>query len=88
MNRFQAILVAFEPATESQKLLYGETLRAYNEPIGARRSRLDAVNTVVFVTVFAGQAGLSLSTDPDLERRPDPILDATLQNYRDVVNQV
>src|ERR1044072_8256629 len=25
MNRFQAILVAFEPATESQKLLHGET---------------------------------------------------------------
>ena len=45
MNRFQATLVAFEPTTESQKLLHAETLRAYNEMIRARRQRLDAVNT-------------------------------------------
>src|SRR2546423_5968269 len=43
MNRFQAALIAFEPATESQRLLHAETLRAYNEMIKARRLRLDAV---------------------------------------------
>jgi Protein of unknown function (DUF4239) len=45
MNRFQAIMAAFEPVTESQKILHGETLRAYNHMIEARRMRLDAVNT-------------------------------------------
>jgi hypothetical protein len=42
-NRFQAGLAAFEPATEGQKLLHGETLRAYSHLIEARRLRLDAV---------------------------------------------
>ena len=58
MNRFQAILVAFEPATEGQKLLHGETLRAYNEMIRDRRLRLDAVNTdlpaVMWAVVLVG----------------------------------
>jgi hypothetical protein len=44
-NRFQALLVTFEPATESQKLLHAETLRAYNHMIEARRLRLDLVLT-------------------------------------------
>jgi hypothetical protein len=66
MNQFQAILVAFEPTTESQKLLHGETLRAYNELIAARRSRLDAVNTGLplvlwAVVVVGGLIGLSAS---------------------------
>jgi FtsH-binding integral membrane protein len=66
MNRFQTILVAFEPATESQKLLHGETLRAYNELIKARRARLDAVNTGLplvlwTVVVVGGLIGLSAS---------------------------
>jgi Protein of unknown function (DUF4239) len=44
MSRFQAVLDKFEPATEGQKLLHGETLRAYNLLIHARRLRLDAVS--------------------------------------------
>ena len=66
MDRFQAILVAFEPATEGQKLLHGETLRAYNQMILARRLRLDAVNTglpaVMWAVIVAGAfIGLSAS---------------------------
>ncbi len=45
MTRFQATLDKFEPASEGQKLLHGETLRAYNLLIQARRLRLDAVGT-------------------------------------------
>ena len=45
MNRFQIRLVTFEPATEAQKLLHAETLRAYNHMIEARRMRLDAMLT-------------------------------------------
>jgi hypothetical protein len=66
MNRFQATLVAFAPATESQKLLHGETLRAYNEMIKARRLRLDAVYTglpgVMWTVIVMGAfIGLSAS---------------------------
>lgn len=64
MNRFQATLVGFEPATEGQKLVHAETLRAYNHMIQSRRLRLDAVHTalpdVLWVVVFAG-ALISLS---------------------------
>jgi hypothetical protein len=45
LNRFQTVLTAFEPATEGQKLLHGEALRAYNHMIESRRLRLDAVLT-------------------------------------------
>lgn len=38
VDRFQAILVGFEPSTEGQRLLHGETLRAYNQMIQARPS--------------------------------------------------
>jgi len=66
MNRFQAILIGFEPATEGQKLLHGETLRAYNQMIQARRLRLDAVNTglpmVMWAVIVVGAIiGLSAS---------------------------
>lgn len=66
MDRFQAILVGFEPATEGQKLLHGETLHAYNQMIQARRLRLDAVNTglpaVMWAVIVAGALiGLSAS---------------------------
>ena len=62
MSRFQAVLDKFEPGTEGQKLLHGETLRAYNQMIQARRQRLDAVTTglpgimwaVVLVGAFIG----------------------------------
>ncbi len=66
MNRFQEILIAFEPRTDGQKLLHGEALRAYNEFIQARRLRLDAVNTglppVMWAVVIVGAfIGLSAS---------------------------
>jgi Protein of unknown function (DUF4239) len=66
MNRFQAILIAFEPGSEGQKLLHAETLRAYNQLIQARRLRLDAVDTglpgVMWVVIIAGAfIGLSAS---------------------------
>ena len=64
MNRFQAMLTRFEPVTEGQKLLHGETLRAYNQMIQARRLRLDAVSTglpaVMWAVIVAG-AFISLS---------------------------
>jgi hypothetical protein len=58
MDRFQGILVSFEPATEGQKLLHGETLRAYNSLIQARRMRVDAVLThlpeVMWIVILLG----------------------------------
>lgn len=58
MNAFQRRLTAFEPATESQRILHVETLRAYNEMIRARRLRLDAVSThlpgMLWFIIFAG----------------------------------
>lgn len=66
MTRFQAALTKFEPTTEGQKLLHGETLRAYNLLIQARRLRLDAVGTklptVMWAVVIIGAfIGLSAS---------------------------
>ena len=66
MSRFQAVLDTFEPATEGQKLLHGETLRAYNLLIQARRLRLDAASTglpaVMWAVIVAGAfIGLSAS---------------------------
>src|SRR5215203_4509531 len=64
MTRFQVALTKFEPATEGQKLLHGETLRAYNELIQARRQRLGAVGTglptVMWAVILLG-AFISLS---------------------------
>ncbi len=58
MNRFQAVLDKFEPTTEGQKLLHGETLRAFNLLIQARRLRLGAVSTglpaVMWGVIIAG----------------------------------
>lgn len=45
INHFQTELAAFEPVSEGQKVLHGETFRAYNHLIEARRLRLDAVLT-------------------------------------------
>ncbi|HZQ47134.1 MAG TPA: hypothetical protein VFC07_08990 [Verrucomicrobiae bacterium] len=64
MDHFQESLAGFEPATEGQKLLHGETLRAYNNFIQARRLRLDAVGTELpsvmwAVVVFGAFIGLS-----------------------------
>lgn len=66
MNRFQTILTGFEPATEGQKLLHAETLRAYNQLLHSRNLRLDAVKTglpgVMWGVIIAGAfIGLSAS---------------------------
>src|SRR4030095_152706 len=45
LNRFQALLFAFEPMSESQKILHAQTLDAYNGLIDSRNARLDAVNS-------------------------------------------
>jgi hypothetical protein len=64
MTRFQALLNKFEPATEGQKILHAETLRAYSLLIQARRMRLDAATTslpsVMWGVIVAG-AFISLS---------------------------
>jgi hypothetical protein len=64
MNRFQAVLDKFEPTTDGQKILHGETLRAYNQLVQARRLRLDAVHTglpaLMWAVIVAG-AFISLS---------------------------
>ena len=58
------MLVQFEPATEGQKILHAETLRAYNQLIQSRRLRLDAVGTglpgVMWAVIVIG-AFISLS---------------------------
>jgi Protein of unknown function (DUF4239) len=58
MDQFQKNLAGFEPATEGQKLLHGETLRAYNNFVLARRLRLDAVGTglpdVMWIVIVCG----------------------------------
>jgi Protein of unknown function (DUF4239) len=58
INRFQEMLVNFEPATERQKILHAEAFRAYNTMIQARRMRLDAVSTglpgVMWTVVLMG----------------------------------
>src|SRR4030095_14288581 len=65
MSRFQVTLTKFEPTTEGQKLLHGETLRAYNTMIQTRRLRLDAVGTglpqVMWAVIVMG-AFISLSS--------------------------
>ncbi|MFN8484462.1 MAG: DUF4239 domain-containing protein [Anaerolineae bacterium] len=45
LNDFQDELYTFEPRTEGQKAIHTEALRAYNELIGFRRQRIDAVGS-------------------------------------------
>jgi hypothetical protein len=58
MNAFQTTLIGFEPATDGQKILHAEALRAYNNMIQARRMRLDAVGTglpgVMWAVILVG----------------------------------
>ena len=60
MDRIEATLVSFEPATNGQMLLHAEALRAFNEVIEAQRLRLDAVGTslpaVMWLVIVAGAA--------------------------------
>lgn len=52
LDRIQAQLFVFEPGSESQKILHGQTLHAYNGLIEARRARLDSVNTGLAVVMW------------------------------------
>jgi|SRR5262245_55909647 len=58
LDRFQNGLLAFEPASESQKILHAETLRAFNQMVLARRMRLDMVGhglqAVMWLLVVGG----------------------------------
>ena len=80
ITRFQKILTDFEPATEGQKILHAETLRAYNKMIEARRMRLDAVQTalpgLLWTVIFVG-AGLGVAASYFFRVR-DPRLHTTL----------
>lgn len=64
MNRFQATLYTYEPATPGQVALHSETLRAYNTLIGYRRLRIDAVegslSSVMWAVIWVG-AVISIS---------------------------
>jgi len=61
MDRLQARLLAFEPSTESQKIVHAETLRAFNELVQKRRQRLDAVQSglpgVFWLMLLPGAVG-------------------------------
>ena len=64
LDRFQAQLFAFEPTSESQKILHAQTLGAYNRMVEARRQRLDAVNSglpgVMWFILLPGAMGCLL----------------------------
>ena len=63
-DRLQALLFAFEPGTEGQKILHAETLAQYNRMVQTRRARLDAVTTelpaVIWFALLPGAMGCLL----------------------------
>ena len=58
IDQVQKTLFTFQPATESEKLIHAETLRAYNQMIVLRRQRVDAAKTalpnVLWVVLLPG----------------------------------
>jgi hypothetical protein len=87
MNQLQSQLFAFEPKTEGQKILHGETLAAFNRALQARRQRLDAVTTglpiVVWWALLPGAMGcliLSLFV-PVEDTRHHVVLSALLSGF-------
>jgi len=65
MDRLQRLLYSFEPTTEGQKILHGETLRAFNHLVEQRRQRLDAAQAGLpgvfwFVLLAGAVAGITL----------------------------
>ena len=64
MDRLQAQLFAFEPASEGKKVSHAETLRVFNNMVHARRQRVGAVHTslpgVLWVVLFPGAIGCVL----------------------------
>jgi len=80
MDRLQAQLFAFEPASVSQQIIHAETLSAYNRLTQARRQRVDAVTSglpaVMWFALLPGAMGcLLLSLFIRLE---DPRFEAIL----------
>jgi hypothetical protein len=61
MDRLQALLYNFEPVTEGQKVLHGETLSAFNALVHQRRQRLDAALSglpgVMWLVLLTGAMG-------------------------------
>jgi Protein of unknown function (DUF4239) len=65
MDRLQNLLYSFEPASEGQKVLHAETLRAFNGLVEQRRQRLDAARAGLpgvlwFVLLGGASAGITL----------------------------
>ena len=64
MDKLQAQLYVFEPATEAQKVLHAETVRAFNQLVQQRRQRLDSVQAglpgVFWVVLLPGAMGCIL----------------------------
>lgn len=60
MDEFQSTLYSHEPTTAGQTALHGETLRAFNNLIGYRRLRIDAVSgslsAVMWAVIWVGAA--------------------------------
>lgn len=52
LNELQRVLYAFEPASEGQKAVHAEALRAFNTLIEIRRQRLEAVDYAVPATLW------------------------------------
>lgn len=66
MNKLQAQLFLFEPATEGQKVAHAEVLRAFNNLVQHRRQRLDSVQSGLpavlwFVLLSGAMACVALS---------------------------
>jgi hypothetical protein len=87
MDRLQAKLFPFEPATEGQKALHTETLAAYNRVLAARRERIHSVGSglplVVWWALLPGAMGcLTLSLFvPVPDRRQHAVLSACLAGF-------
>jgi hypothetical protein len=64
MDRLQGQLYAFEPKTESQKILHAETVRGFNQLVQQRRQRLDSVQAglpgVFWCVLLPGAVGCLL----------------------------
>lgn len=58
ITRIQTALATFEPKTEGQKIVHGETFHRFNNMVESRRLRLDSVTsrlpTILWIVVFAG----------------------------------
>jgi hypothetical protein len=91
MDAFQSRLYSYEPTTPGQTALHSETLRAFNNLIGYRRLRIDAVtgslSAVMWAVIWVG-AVISISV-AYLYRIEDPrihtILVALMAGFLGVV---